>query len=144
MCRIKTVFCSVITALALLGLVSCASVAKEGKEGLVIQVSDNSPSTWNQALNVAENVPANYGAPLDVEIVVFGQGMHMLKYDSEVGARLKKAAAGGVALRACGVTMGKMKLAEKDLYPEAGIRVVPAGVVEIMRKQKEGWYVIHP
>ena len=79
-----------------------------------------------------------------MEIVAFNQGLNMLKFDSEVGNRLKKAFAKGVALRACGVTMGKMKLAEKDLYPEAGIRVVPAGVVEIMRKQKEGWYVIHP
>ena len=110
----------------------------------MIQVSDGNPSTWNQALNVAENVPAIYGAPISVEIVAFGQGMHMLKFDSEVGNRLKKAAANGVAIRACGVTMGKMKLAEKDLYPDAAIKIVPAGVVEIIRKQQEGWYAIRP
>jgi hypothetical protein len=49
----------------------------------------------------------------------------MRKFDSEVGNRLKKAFVKGVALRACGMTMGKMKLAEKDLYPEAGIRRCP-------------------
>ena len=82
--------------------------------------------------------------PLDVEIVAFNQGFNMLKFDSEVGARLKKAAAGGVALRACGVTMGKMKVAEKDLYPDAAIKIVPAGVVKIMQKHQAGWFHIRP
>ena len=79
-----------------------------------------------------------------MEIVAFNQGFNMLKFDSEVGARLKKAAAGGVALRACGVTVGKMKLAEKDLYPDAAIKVVPAGVVEIIKRHNDGWFVIRP
>ncbi len=143
MYRIKSVLRTGTVVLAFLGLVACASAPRE-KEGIVIQVSDNNPATWNQALNVAENVPTHYGVPLDVEVVAFGAGLNMLKYDSEVGHRLKTAAAKGVAIKACGVTMGKMKLKEKDLYPDASIGVVPAGVVEIMKKQKEGWYHIRP
>ena len=115
------------------------------KHRIVIQVSDSSPATWNQALNVAENFPKLVGKDdnVEIEIVTFGQGLTMLKFDSEVGNRLKKAADSGVALRACGVTMKKMKLSEKDLYP-VGIKVVPAGVLEIMQKSQAGWFHIRP
>ena len=49
-----------------------------------------------------------------------------------------------MAITAYGATMGKMKLAEKDLYPDAAIMVVPAGVVEIIRKQQAGWFHLRP
>ena len=131
--------------LLLLGLFVFGSpMAHADKKGMVIQVSDNNPATWNQALNVAENVPQILGKDnVEVEIVAFGHGLNMLKFDSEVGNRLKKAADSGVALWACGVTMGKMKLTEKDLYP-VGIKVIPAGVVEIMQKSQAGWFHIRP
>lgn len=112
--------------------------------GVVLQVSDSNPATWNQALNVAENVQQRYGRPVQVELVAFGQGLHMLRFESEVGARLKKAAVNGVALRACGTTMGKMKLTPKDLYQEAGIQVVPAGAVQIIHRQEMGWAYVRP
>lgn len=131
--------------LLLLTVVGCASMSSSEKQGVVIQVSDDSPVTWNQALNVAQNVPEMVGKDkVTVEIVAFGKGIGMLKFDSEVGQRLAAARNDGVAIRACGVTMRKAKLTEKDLYPEAGITVVPAGVVEIMNKHNEGWFVIRP
>ena len=141
-----------IIASLLLGLCGWTGLAQAGapkagkaKQGLVIQISDNNPGTWNQALNVAENVREALGKDkVKVEIVAFGQGLNMLKFDSVVGNRLKTAADNGVAIRACGVTMKKMKLTNADLYPEAGIKVVPAGVIEIMRKQQAGWFHIRP
>lgn len=135
---------AVLFLIGLTGLVTTAHAAdKAGKSSVVIQVSDNDPSTWNQALNVAENVPEMLGKEnVDVEIVAFGKGLSMLKFDSEVGARLKKVNENGVGLRACGVTMKKNNLTDKDLYP--GVTVVPAGVVEIIKKHKEGWTVVKP
>jgi intracellular sulfur oxidation DsrE/DsrF family protein len=134
-----------ISLLLLLTVVGCASMPSSGKQGVVIQVSDDSPVTWNQALNVAQNIPDMVGKDnVTVEIVAFGKGIGMLKFDSEVGQRLATAKNDGVAIRACGVTMRKSKLTEKDLYPDAGISVVPAGVVEIMTKHNEGWFVIRP
>lgn len=134
-----------ISFLLLLTVVGCASMSSGGKQGVVIQVSDDSPVTWNQALNVAQNVPQLLGQDkVTVEIVAFGKGIGMLKFDSEVGQRLASAKNDGVAIRACGVTMKKAKLTDKDLYPDAGITVVPAGVVEIMTKHNEGWFVIRP
>lgn len=134
-----------ISFLLLLTVVGYAAASPGGKQSVVIQVSDDNPVTWNQALNVAQNVPDTVGKDkVTVEIVAFGKGIGMLKFDSEVGQRLAAANKDGVAIRACGVTMRKAKLTEKDLYPDAGITVVPAGVVEIMTKHNEGWFVIRP
>ncbi|OGI49079.1 MAG: hypothetical protein A2151_00040 [Candidatus Muproteobacteria bacterium RBG_16_65_34] len=131
-------------ALYLLGLTGLAAGAQAGgKPGVVIQVSENSPAIWNLALNNAKNVQQELGKDnVNVEIVAYGPGIHMLKFDSEVGNRMKEATAGGVALVACGNTMKAQKLTTQDLYQD--IKVVPAGVVEIMNRQREGWAYIKP
>lgn len=133
------------TLLSLAWLVSAGVVqAADTGPGLVIQVSENNPTLWNQALNVAEQVPVKYGAPIPVEIVAFGYGMHMLRFESAVGPRLQEAAAKGIAIKACGTTMQKQKMTESDLYPSAKIEVVPAGAVEIIKKQRAGWNYLLP
>lgn len=143
MYRINSILRTGLVVLTFLGLTACASAPMK-KEGLVLQVSDNNPATWIQAINTAQNIPTVYGAPLEVEIVAFGAGLNMLKYDSEVGDRLKTAAAKGIAIKACGMTMKMMKLTEGDLYPDAGIKVVPSGGIEIMKKQQAGWSYLRP
>jgi intracellular sulfur oxidation DsrE/DsrF family protein len=48
----------------------------------------------------------------------------------------------GVSVVACQNTMRAMELTEKDMLP--GIGYVPAGVVELMRKQQHGYAYIRP
>ena len=44
-----------------------------GKEGVVIQVSDNDPAKWALALNNAKNVQTDLGKDkVDIEIVAYG------------------------------------------------------------------------
>ncbi len=138
---------TISTALLMLGLLGFIGTAQSaehaGKPGVVIQVSDNNPAIWNLALNNAENVQEALGKDnVNIEIVAYGPGLNMLKFDSEAAPRVKKAEASGVALMACGTTMKKMKVTEKDLA--AGVKVVPGGVIEIMNKQREGWAYIKP
>ncbi len=128
----------------LIGAVTTIQAAdKTGKSSAVIQVSENNPAIWNLALNNAENIQEALGKEnVNIEIVAYGPGINMLKFDSETAPRLKKASADGVALIACGTTMRKQKLTAKDL--DEHIKVVPAGVIEIMNKQREGWAYIKP
>ena len=145
--RINRIVCAGFAAL-LLGLAAAdATAAPVVKQGIVIQVSDDNPRTWNLALNTAEQMPvelAKENIKAEVEIVAFGPGINMLKFDSVVGSRLTKVARNGVALIACGNSMLNFKLPEKELYPDAGIKVIPAGAVEIMRKQQAGWFHFRP
>jgi len=140
--QISTTVARTATALILaLGLAAGPALAAE-KQGLVLQVSDDSPATWNQALNNAANVQQELGDKVQIEIVAYGPGLKMLKFDSEVNNRLAEASKKGITLAACGNTMKKMKLTEKDLDSHA--KVVKAGVLEIMEKQKEGWAYVKP
>jgi uncharacterized protein len=135
-------------ALMLIGLtgVSTATLAAEkaAKPGVVIQVSENNPAVWNLALNNAKNVQQDMGGKdkVDVEIVAYGPGINMLKFDSPVAPRLKEANNSGIQVSACANTMKKGKLSEKDL--DGNVKIVPAGVIQIMKRQQEGWSYIRP
>jgi uncharacterized protein len=110
---------------------------------VVFQVSDADPAKWNLAVNNARNVQTDLGAQnVDVEIVAYGPGLGMLKGDSKVAARLAEALDNNIGLLACENTMRNTKVAKDDMY--AGIRYVDAGVVHLMKRQREGWAYIRP
>ena len=130
-----------VVALSFTSVVANDAMAKEQ---VVIQVSDDNPKTWNQALNVARNIQKSYGGKdkVDIEMVVFGHGIGMLKMDSVVGNRIDDAQKSGVHVNACMNTMRGQKLVKEDMLPTIGY--VPAGVIEVIKKQREGWAVIRP
>jgi uncharacterized protein len=113
------------------------------KNRVVFQVSDADPKKWTLALNNARNVQADLGKDnVEIEIVAYGPGIGMLKGDSEVKARVEEAAAANIKLVACQNTMTSQKLAKSDMLNN--ISYAPAGVVEIMRRQQEGFVYIKP
>lgn len=136
----KRIWLSVLVLVGLLSLPLGAANA-DNKDSVVIQVSDNDPAKWNLALNVVKNLQAAMKG-VNTEVVVFGPGINMLKFDSEVANRLEQAKMDGVAIKACRNTMKAQKLSEKDMHPSIGY--VPAGVVEIVQKQKQGWGYVRP
>jgi len=110
---------------------------------VVLQVSDNDPAKWNLALNNARNIQADLGRQnVDVEIVAYGPGLAMLKSDSKVADRLAQALDQGIGLLACENTMRNAKVQRDDMY--GGIGYVDAGVVHIMKRQREGWAYVRP
>jgi intracellular sulfur oxidation DsrE/DsrF family protein len=136
----------IITRRRLFALVACAalalppmSMAAEKKpHNVVIHVTDSDPGKWNQALNNSANLQKAMGKDkVNIEIVVNGPGLDMMKFDSIVAGRMAEAIGSGVELLACGATMKAANVTEKDLH--TGVRVVPGGVVEIMLKQEAGW-----
>ena len=113
------------------------------EEKVIFQVSDADPAKWNLTLNNARNVQADVGADkVQVEIVAYGPGIGMLKADSAVAQRVADALGKGVKVVACENTLKAQKLTRADM--QANIGYVPAGVVELMRKQQEGWAYIRP
>ena len=110
---------------------------------VVIQMSDGDAAKWNLALNNARNLQSDLGASnVDIEIVTYGPGIGMLKSDSVVGNRVDEAMASGIKVMACENTMRGQKLTKADMLPN--VSYVPAGVVEIMQKQQQGWAYIRP
>ena len=130
-------------SLALTSLATVAAEAPATKEHLVMQVSDADPGKWNLALSNAKNVQQDYGADkIEVEIVTYGPGIGMLKSDSAVAKRIEEAKQTGITIVACQNTMRAMKLTESDMLPNTSY--VPSGVVELIKKQREGYAYIRP
>src|ERR1700761_6923789 len=112
---------------------------------IAIQIDQNDPQVMNMVLNNASNVIKYYRdkkEDVDVEIVAYGPGLHMLRADdSPVQDRIKQLKEQGkVAFSACNNTRQAMEKAEGHpipMMPEA--TVVPAGVVRLMELQEAGW-----
>ena len=89
---------------------------------LVLQVNTNEPAMMNLALNNATNVAQYYkdlGEKVEIEIVTFGPGLHMLRDDtSPVKARIKSIAKStpSISFKACGNTQENMGKAEEQGY----------------------------
>jgi intracellular sulfur oxidation DsrE/DsrF family protein len=142
----RRVFAASATLLSLAVLAPGAVHAQSGPpptHKAVFQVSDNDPAKWNLALNNVRNVQDDLGAEAtELEIVVYGPGIGMLKSDSPVAARVAQALQAGVKVVACENTMKAQKLTYADMLPSIGY--VMAGVVELMKKQREGYAYIRP
>ncbi|HVC13162.1 MAG TPA: DsrE family protein [Burkholderiales bacterium] len=118
------------------------AMGKASMTHIVMQVSDGDPAKWQLALNNAENVRQALGKKVTIEIVAYGPGLNMLKADSKVAPGLNGALDNNVKLVACGTTMKKMHVTKADLL--GGVSVVPGGVIEIMKRQSEGWSYVRP
>ena len=105
-----------ITCLFVLSLTPALAAGEVHR--LALQVSDNDPEKMNAALNVAANVSKHYAAKgdeVEIQIVAFNAGLHMLREDtSPVKERLVSFASGmpNVSFKACGNTLEGMEKKE--------------------------------
>jgi uncharacterized protein len=118
---------------------------------LVLQVNTNEPATMNLALNNATNVEQYYrdrGEKVEIEVVTFGPGLHMLRDDTSPVKERIKAIVGktrSISFKACGNTQENMHKAEnKDIPLVAQATVVKSGVVRVMELQEQGWAYLRP
>jgi hypothetical protein len=129
------------TLLAFLPAWAAAQMSQPPRNRAVFQVTDNDPARWNMILNNMANLREGVGGEeIEIELVAFGPGLLMLKADSSVKQRIAEALKSGATINACQNTMRGMKLVPADMLPDVGY--VPAGVVEVMRKQQQGWAYI--
>jgi intracellular sulfur oxidation DsrE/DsrF family protein len=118
---------------------------------LAVQVNVNEPTAMNLALNNASNVAQYYkerGEKVQIEIVAYGPGLHMLRQDtSPVKDRIKSISEStpNIAFKACGNTQQNMQKTEaKDIPLVSQAEVVKSGVVRLMELQEQGWSYIRP
>jgi intracellular sulfur oxidation DsrE/DsrF family protein len=121
------------------------------KHKVAIQVSQNDKAVMDVALNNANNVIEYYkgkGESVDVQIVTYGPGLHMLRSDtSPVKDRIPAMALENpnLTLVACGNTQTNQSRAEgKPVTLLSEAMVVPSGVVRLMELQKQGYAYIRP
>jgi intracellular sulfur oxidation DsrE/DsrF family protein len=124
-------------ALALIA--SCSAFAEDK---VVFQVTDGDEAKWNMVLNNVRNLQKAADPDAQIEIVAYGPAVALLKSGSPIATRINEAVNAKVKVVACKNTMANMKLTEADMLADVGY--VPAGVVEVMRKQQQGYVYIRP
>ena len=141
---------SLFIALLLLPLALAQATAGE-KHKLALQISDNDPAKMNAVLNVAANVSKYYsdkGDEIDIQIVAFNAGLHMLREDtSPVKPRLKSFKEGmpNVSFMACENTLESMARKEgKEPALVDNAERVKAGVVTLIELGEKGWTIVRP
>ena len=118
---------------------------------LAIQVDVNDPALMNLVLNNVSNTVQHYneiGQKVEIEVVAFGPGLHMLREDtSPVKARIKSMSETmpELTFSACGNTRENMTKAEsKDIPLISQAKVTKSGVVRLMELQERGWSYLRP
>jgi intracellular sulfur oxidation DsrE/DsrF family protein len=132
-------------------LVVALAVGSATAAQLALQISDNDPDKMNAVLNVAANVSKFYsdkGEEVDIQIVAFNAGLHILRNDtSPVKPRLKSFKEGmpNVSFMACENTLDAMTRKEgKEPALVDNIQRVKAGVVTLIELGEKGWTIVRP
>ena len=141
---------ALFAAVLLLPLAFAPASAAE-KHRLALQISDNDPAKMNAVLNVAANVSKYYsdkGEEVEIEIVAFNAGLHMLRADtSPLKPRLKsfKQSMPNVSFKACENTLDAMTRSEAKEPPLVeNAERVKAGVVTLIELGEKGWTIVRP
>ena len=144
-----TAFVRAAVTVLMLALAAPALAGEHHK--LALQISDNNPEKMNAVLNVAANVSKFYsdkGDEVDIEIVAFNAGLHMLRADtSPVKPRLLSFKQGmpNVTFKACENTLYSMARKEGKEPPLVdNAERVKAGVVRLIELAEKGWTVVRP
>jgi intracellular sulfur oxidation DsrE/DsrF family protein len=123
------------------GLAASGQTTPAKTHHVVFAVTSGDVIDWQMTLGNARNLIAGLKPePVEVEIVSYSAGIMMIKGDSAVAADIAALQAQGVKFVACQNAMRFHKLELKDLLP--GVTPVPAGIVEVVTKQEQGWTYI--
>ena len=134
-----------LTGLALVAITSTSLAAEQLKYQVLLQVSENSVDKMKTTLNNARNLQHEFGPDnVEVEIVVFGDGVNTLKYYAPIpiADKVEELTVEGVRIVVCEIAMRTHKLRPSDMLQQ--VRYVPSGVSELVEKQYQGWAYVRP
>ncbi|MCK4177240.1 DsrE family protein [Aciditerrimonas ferrireducens] len=113
------------------------------RPGVVVHLDEADPARQRLALANVANLLADLGpAAGPVELVVNGPGLDVALQGSPLAGDLAALQGQGVVVAACANTLAARGLERSALLP--GVHVVPAGVSELVRRQREGWAYLRP
>lgn len=115
---------------------------------MVIQVSSKDPVSHKMALLNAKNLKTTLGNDaVDIEVVVFGPGLGLLKANSWSADRVTALMSDyGVKFSVCEGTLKAYAKRHGGEMPEiiAGASKVPTGALRIMELQEQGFAYLRP
>ena len=121
---------------------------RKPKFRVVMDVSVDGEESWDGILRNIENLKKDLGPKdLELEVVLYGKAFPLAVRPEKGGARalhsrVEEAVRSGVRIVLCENTMRRKSLVGADLLPF--IATVPSAMVELVKKQTEGWAYLKP
>lgn len=114
---------------------------------IVLQLSEAEPAKQDAILNVANNLIKHYESPdlVDIEIVAFGPGIHLLVAGNSRETRIASLVESGVRFVGCMNTVDSLELATGK-RPELNEHTIPVqtGVAHVVQRVREGYVLVRP
>ena len=110
--------------------------------GIVVHLDEAAPEKHASVLHNISNLLNELGVDTQIELVVHGPGLSAATKEAPHADKVSELLVRGITVAACANTMR-----EKDISVEAlieGVHVVPAGIAELVRRQREGWAYVRP
>ena len=144
------------TLLLMLALTALNTVAAEepisedkpfAEHFILLQLSDKDPDKQDAILSVANNLIKHYESPdlVDIEIVAFGPGIHLLVAGNPREARISSLVESGVRFVGCMNTVDSLER-ETGKRPEMNEHTIPVqtGVAHVVERVREGYVLVRP
>jgi intracellular sulfur oxidation DsrE/DsrF family protein len=124
-------------AALLISMVALTGFAQEKKLSVVWDLSSADTTVQAAVFRQVNNAKAQV-PDLQIEVVFHGQAILAVMNDSlQFASRVKLAKEKGVTLAVCNNSLKRLKIDPSRLMAET--TVVPSAVVELIKKQAEGW-----
>lgn len=134
---------AVIALVASCGLASAQGsdvASKKPEHKIIFQLTSGDTTAHKQLMKQFSNI-LSVSPTTQIEVVCHGAGLDMLVTGKTiVGEKIKVMADKGVVFNACEFSMKERKVEKDKITTSAGF--VPAGIVEIVSKQEQGWSYI--
>ncbi len=111
-------------------------------QGTVVHLDDADPAAHARVFrNVGNLVDAlDDGSP--VELVVHGPAITAVVAGAPSSESLQALVGRGVRVSACRNTMDREGIRPEDLTE--GVQIVPSGIAQLVRRQRQGWAYVRP
>ena len=110
---------------------------------VIFHVDESSMGKWKLVLVNIENLIAEFGKDIDVELLANAEGIGLLyKTPNHFKETITRLSSQGVQFTLCANSLKQQNLTKEFFLDMA--TVVPSGVGELVRKQSAGWAYIKP
>jgi len=116
-------------------------VVKVALHRVVVQLASADTLVHKSLINQLGNLKEVWGDTVQVEVVVHGPGLDFLMGSRSTQKEgIQRLSNSGINFVACEFTLKQRKVEKTEIMPVSGF--TPYGLVEIIRRQEEGWSYI--
>jgi intracellular sulfur oxidation DsrE/DsrF family protein len=129
-----------LAAFLVLGM-SSFSFAQTKTHRVLFALLSGDASDWQVTVGNINNLIKGLAPDeVEIEVVAYSQGLGLVKNGSSMAKEVADLQEKHVKFVACQNAMRMQHVEAKDLLP--GVGMVPAGIVEVVTKQEQGWTYI--